>query len=238
MAPASALSTPYAGPQLHGAVVRELGHQIVGGSYAPGDVLPSEEELCRRTGVSRTALREAIKVLVAKGLLEARPRIGTRVRPAHDWHLLDPDVLAWHAATRADRAFLLNLVELREVVEPAAAALAARRGEPAALQAIGQAYAAMAAAPDIPTWVAADLRFHRAILTAAANPLLVPLGSVVASALETLLDLSARQARGFKDGLAAHERVWQAIEARREHDARDHMAALIAGTRQLIEAAA
>ncbi|MCX7279363.1 MAG: GntR family transcriptional regulator, partial [Burkholderiales bacterium] len=104
----------YTGRNLHGQVVSELGKRIVSGIYPAEAVLPNEEQLCQELEVSRTALREAVKVLAAKGLLESRPRIGTRVRNRDLWNLLDPDILAWRCAIGADAEFLRHLTELRE----------------------------------------------------------------------------------------------------------------------------
>src|SRR5437762_13173507 len=103
MKPIRAIAT-YSGRNRHGQVVHELGRRIVGGTCPPGEALPNEEELCRELGVSRTALRESVKVLAAKGLVESRPRIGTRVRASASWNLLDPDVLACAARPRPSRA--------------------------------------------------------------------------------------------------------------------------------------
>jgi DNA-binding FadR family transcriptional regulator len=106
--PISSTHTIYAGRNLHGQVVNELGRRVVGGTYAAGALLPNEDHLCIELAVSRTALREAIKVSAAKGLLEPRPRIGTRVRTTEQWNLLDPDILAWRCATGADAKFFCN----------------------------------------------------------------------------------------------------------------------------------
>ncbi|TAF73525.1 MAG: FadR family transcriptional regulator, partial [Curvibacter sp.] len=119
--------------------------------------------LCQELAVSRTALREAVKVLAAKGLLEARPRIGTRVRTKDQWNLLDPDILAWRCATGVDADFLRHLTELREIIEPSAAALAATSRSPEQLEAIAQALRTMETATSIAQWVQADLEFHTAV---------------------------------------------------------------------------
>jgi len=164
--PTRTIAGTYIGRNLHAQVVHELGRRIVGGACVPGQALPNEEDLCRELGVSRTAIREAVKVLAAKGLVESRPRIGTRVRPTLAWNLLDPDVLAWRCATLPDPHFVQQLTEMREIIEPASAALAARNRTQAQLRRIEDAYAAMAASPTIDDWVGADLEFHSAILDA------------------------------------------------------------------------
>jgi DNA-binding FadR family transcriptional regulator len=228
--PRPAAST-YSGRNLHGKVVHELGRRIVGGSCPPGQALPNEEDLCRELGVSRTALRESVKVLAAKGLVESRPRIGTRVRANEDWNLLDPDVLAWRCATLPDAHFVLQLNEMREIIEPAAAALAARNHSQAQLRGIEDAFAAMAAAENIDDWVGADLQFHIAILAATNNPLLRPLGAMIGTALESLLVLSALKAGDFRVALPEHGAVLEAIRAQDGEAAHKHMSGLLAATR-------
>ena len=106
--------------------------EIVGGARKPGEVLGGEIEASAALGVSRTAYREAIRILSAKGLVESRPKAGTRVLPRRFWNVLDPDVLAWTFEGEPDTEFILDLFELRAVVEPAASALAALRRSSAA----------------------------------------------------------------------------------------------------------
>jgi DNA-binding FadR family transcriptional regulator len=224
-------ASTYSGRNLHGQVVHELGRRIAGGAYAQGDALPNEEALCGELGVSRTALRESVKVLAAKGLVESRPRIGTRVRASENWNLLDPDVLAWRCASAPDAQFVLQLNEMREIIEPAAAALAARNRAPAQLRRIAEAYAAMDAATTLDSWVAADLAFHSAVLEATNNPLLRPLAALIGSALESLLVLSARKAGDFKVALPEHGAVLDAIRTQDADSARERMAGLLSDTR-------
>jgi len=228
---APSTSAIYSGRNLHGQVVHELGRRIVGGACAPGEALPNEEDLCRELGVSRTALRESVKVLAAKGLVESRPRIGTRVRASESWNLLDPDVLAWRCATLPDAQFVTHLNEMREIIEPSSAALAARNRTPAQLRQIEEAYAKMGAAETLEQWVAADLEFHSAILTATNNPLLRPLVSMIGTALESLLGLSARKAGNFKIALPEHGAVLAAIKAQDGPTAMQRMSLLLADTR-------
>jgi DNA-binding FadR family transcriptional regulator len=231
MKPLRAIASTYSGRNLHGQVVHELGRRIVGGTCPPGQALPNEEDLCRELGVSRTALRESVKVLAAKGLVESRPRIGTRVRANEDWNMLDPDVLAWRCATLPDAHFVLHLNEMREIIEPASAALAARNRSLAQLRQIEDAFAAMAAAENIDDWVGADLQFHTAILAATNNPLLRPLAAMIRTALESLLGLSARKAGDFRVALPDHEAVLDAIRHQDGEAAQRRMAALLADTR-------
>jgi DNA-binding FadR family transcriptional regulator len=227
-----AIGSTYRGPSLHGQVVHELGARIAGGHYAPGTVLPNEEELGVELGVSRTALREAIKVLAAKGLLESRPRIGTRVREQSSWNQLDPDVLTWRCRKTPDAAFLEELTEMREIIEPAAAQLAARHRSPAQMAAMDKALKAMTDAENLDQWVKADLAFHRAILDASGNTLLRPLATLIGSALESLLGLSARKAEDFRIGLPQHVRVRDAIHVKDTSAALNAMVRLLEDSRQ------
>ena len=227
-------SGPQAGTTLHAQVVDALGQLIVGATYGPGAVLPNEEELCQQFAVSRTAIREAIKVLGAKGLVEARPRAGTRVRPFAQWSLFDGDVLRWLHGNGKGHALIPHLTAVREVVEPAAAAMAAREHTPAQAEALSNAFAQMEAATDLHAWVAADMRFHQAILQATNNPFLVSLGGMIATALENLLVTNAEQARRFNEALPAHRKVQQAIVAGQADEASLWMRALLADTRALL----
>ena len=229
------VSATYSGRNLHGQVVKSLGHGVVGGAYPAGELLPNEEVLCRTLDVSRTALREAIKVLAAKGLLESRPRVGTWVRPQASWNMLDPDVLSWRCATGPDAQFLRHLTEMREIIEPAAAALAARGRSPAQLAALEAAYQAMEEAANVTEWVEADLAFHSAILQATNNPLLVPLVAIIGSALESLLGISARKSSDVKDALPDHRKVLDAIRAGDAQRALHRMSVMLSDTRDLMQ---
>lgn len=224
----------YTGKKLHGQVVHELGRRVVGGHYPADKVLPNEELLCRDLAVSRTALREAVKVLAAKGLLEARPRIGTRVRTKDQWNLLDPDILAWRCATGVDADFLRHLTELREIIEPSAAALAATSRSAGQLEAIAVALRAMESATSIAEWVQADLEFHTAVLKATNNPLLMPLAAIIGSALESLLGVTARTSDNFKQALPDHQKVFDAIRLQEPQNALHRMAGMLSDTRSLI----
>lgn len=232
MPAAAHIGATYRGPSLHGQVVQQLGGRIGAGTYPPGGLLPNEEVLGAELGVSRTALREAIKVLAAKGLVESRPRVGTRVRERRLWNHLDPDVLAWRCAQGPDPELLEQLTEMREIIEPAAAQLAARHRSEAQLVELEQAFADMGAARRIGQWVEADVRFHRAILGATGNALLMPLAALISSALEALLHLSARRADDFRVALPDHARVAHAIRAQDTQQAGQAMVLLLADTRR------
>lgn len=171
---------------MHQQVVDELGLRIVGGTPEPGEPLPVESVLAGELGVSRGALREAVKALAAKGMLRTRPRTGTRVLPEEQWNHLDHDVLRWQQT--GDPGRLLNATgELRRAVEPEAARLAASRADPGHIRAMFDALEEMEAAaarPEPGAYVEADIAFHRALLDASGNLLFGALGRALDVALE------------------------------------------------------
>ena len=155
---------------LHSAVASQLGHLIAQGRLEPGSILPNEAALGKDFGVSRTALREAIKVLASKGLVEVRRKTGTRINAHAQWNMLDPEVLGWMFSGYGAPAGLPDLMEVRMLVEPAAARMAAMRADAGDLKQIQDALVQMEAATgDLRYSVDADLRFHMAVLQAAHN---------------------------------------------------------------------
>jgi DNA-binding FadR family transcriptional regulator len=216
---------------LHGQVVRELGSRIVAGDLKPGTVLPPEDALAESMQVSRNALREALKVLSAKGLIESRPKTGTRVRPAESWSQLDADVLSWRCASMPTDDFVEKLIEMRELIEPTAAAVAAQRRSAAQLAGIDRAYRQMDAARDTSEWAEADLDFHHAVLHATGNELMISLFSVIESVLGMFFVLSAQTAGDFKYSLPQHHKVLEAIRRKQPEAARRAMQAMITDSR-------
>lgn len=214
-------------------VARAVGAAVVGGALAPGDAVPTEGELAARYGVSRTVVREALKMLAAKGLVRQRPREGGRVSPRADWSLMDPDVLGWMAAGPVDRTLAAELIVLRLGVEPLAAELAAERRDAHALAALDAAVASMAAGEPDP--VAADIAFHQALLAASGNRFLAHLGHLVAAALRVgIATTNAAKGVGAAD-LAAHAAIADSIAAGRPHEARARVVALLKEAAALIE---
>ena len=206
----------YAGRGLHGSLVEALGRRIVAGWVEPGEALPAEPLVAAGYDVSRTAVREALRVLAAKGLVEARPMRGTRVRPRREWRLLDPDLLRW-SVDDADPALLLHdLLDIRLMLEPAAAGLAAERADQLERTAIESAYVDLAASLDDPdAFIEADLRFHRAVITATGNPLLGELVAAIEAGLRLARRVQVRIAGAQRplpqDPLPAHHAVVRAI---------------------------
>jgi DNA-binding FadR family transcriptional regulator len=214
---------------VHDFLANKLGSEIVGGVYPPGTLFPNENELRARFGVSRTALREALRVLTAKGLIVSRTKVGTRVRPKADWNVLDPDVLAWHLTAALSEDFVTDLFELRQMVEPQAAALAAKSCDEATLNDIEGAYADMVRYRDgSGDLIAADLRFHQAILEATGNNFIGALGGLIHTALVGSFRLGWESASFMQhDRLLQHRAVLEAIRDRNPEQAHGHMAALL-----------
>jgi len=216
----------YSVRSLHGQVVHALGQRIVSGQVAEGSVLPIETDLGAEFKVSRTALREGIKVLAAKGLLSSRTRTGTRVRPRKDWNMLDPDILAWRLESGEVETFVQDLYEFRQAVEPMAAALAAVRATDQEIADMGLALTAMAAANgDVKSSIDPDLRFHFLILAASRNELLGSLGAVLETAFAFSFQIAVHQTK--IEAIEVHRAVYDAIKARDADGARDAMISLL-----------
>lgn len=218
----------YSSRSLHGRVVHELGKRIVSGQLGENEILPNEAELGAEFEVSRTALREGIKVLTAKGLLVSRTRTGTRVRPRLEWNMLDPDIMAWRMESSQGGNFLQDLVEFRRATEPMAASLAAVRATAAQLAVMTRELEKMAAAaPDVVAMVEPDTRFHRAILEASGNELLASLSSSMEATLTT--SVPRCEPEKMFDAVRAHRAVLDAIRARDSVAASEAMFALLDG---------
>jgi GntR family transcriptional regulator, galactonate operon transcriptional repressor len=199
---------------VHGQTVREVARRILTGEYAE-DATIDVADLERDLDVSRTALREALKVLAAKGLVDARQKRGTFVRSRADWNLLDADVIRWQFAERSDDRFLDNLHEVRRIVEPAGARLAAERRTDDDLDTLAAALDTMAAADGDPGQaVDADLAFHRALLAATHNELLTRMEVLLETGLATR-DRLVHGADPHDDPVPSHRAVLDAI---REQD--------------------
>jgi len=227
---------------LQGKVIDALGRDIVGGRYAPESLLPKETELIAAYGVSRTSVREAMKVLAAKGLIEIRQKIGTRVRPRDLWNVFDNDVLAWHHQQGLSEAVMRDLIELRQVIEPAAARFAAARASMSDLRRIERALVAMAGHVNDPVGYAeSDVEFHMAVFGAAHNALLSRFGHLVADFLRMSFSLQqdavTKTGADFSKDAEEHARVFDAIN-RSEPDtaAAAMLNVILDGKRALAEA--
>ena len=167
---------------IHGQTVATIAGRILSNEYPEGTILDLPT-LRAELEVSLTALREALKVLNAKGMIDARQKRGTFVQPRSSWHMLDADVMRWHTSTRCDPGLFDQLSEVRAVVEPASARLAAERATDSDLASLEAALTAMAEAPDVDAAVAADVTFHRQLLLATHNEFLAQIAQIIAIGL-------------------------------------------------------
>lgn len=214
-------------------VADELGSRIVRGDIKPGNPFPIEAELGQEFGASRSVIREVVKSLAAKGLLESRTRTGIRVLPESRWNLFDTDVLEWRYMAMAPEAFFKELFEIRRMIEPEAASLAAQRGTDAEVAAIGTAYELMEAAKTgSDEGIEADLAFHREILGAAHNPLLHQMASLIGVGLLVSYRISKDP---FSVFLGKHKDVLIAIRKRKPEAAKKAMDLLLTGTQEFLE---
>ncbi len=212
----------------HAQVVHGLGARIVRGGLAPGDAVPTEDELVGQFQVGRSALREGVKVLAGKGLLESRTSAGTRVRPRESWNLLDPDVLRWRFTPSPAADDIQTLASLRVVLEPGAARLAAETATAEQRGMIAVAMARLWATVDDPdAFVEADLDFHRAVFAAANNYLLLYVHDVVSVALSAIRPLHSRSVGHNRDTLPNHERVELAIRRGHHRKAEEAMREIV-----------
>ena len=213
-------------------VIDALGMKIVSGELAPGALLPTETALAQSLGLSRPSLREALRALARKGLVDARTRRGTLVNDKPQWNVLDADVLRWIAAAPPDPVFFMELLDLRTIIEPAAARLAASRATPEQILAIENAFRAMAAAlpGDVERCCHHDLAFHELIVAATGNRLLIRVATAIRTALLAAFRLSSNARESYENSLAEHWAVAVAIRHRSPDEAEAAMRVLLAGT--------
>jgi DNA-binding FadR family transcriptional regulator len=233
--PGKAARSQRQGSSLTWGIVHDLGVAIVTGRYSETNPFPIEGDLCKQYKVSRSILREAVKMLTAKGLLGARPRHGTWVQPETHWNLLDPDVLRWLLERKFSPALLIEFTEIRLAMEPAASALAAGKANAAQKAEILAALERMRAAErgqDEP--LAADIAFHVAVLRASGNRFY----SQLTELSETALRFSIRRTNAYKGrtaSVADHARVADAILAGDAAEAEAAMRALIQDALDLLK---
>ncbi len=212
-----------------------LGTRIAGGEFRPGDTLPVEADLCEMYGVSRTVIREAVKRLAAKRLIEVSPKVGTRVLPFEDWSLLDRDVLTWRLSAQFDAKIVADIFEMRLCLEPRASYLAARDGTKEDFDAVehhfGELVEAFEANLAIEATSQAELAFHLAVIQASHNGLFVTVGATFKSALRVSSQRLQRHAIRPAETLAAHDAVKSAILERNPDKASRAMQALLHAAR-------
>ncbi len=203
-------------------VLDQLGTAIASGQYAPGHTIPVEPVLCETYGVSRTVIREAIKSLVAKGMVITGPKLGTRVCDPTDWNWFDPQVVTWQASTGLSKDVLRDLQELRRLIEPAAVGMAAERATQQDLEELEAAYEGMRLAVENQgDYVTHDLRFHQGLLKASHNQMIQQMSRAMGALLLTSFELSSRKPNGPAQSLPLHRAVLDAVLARNPQAAID-----------------
>jgi DNA-binding FadR family transcriptional regulator len=217
---------------LNAQVVEAIGQRIVKGQYKEGEQLPVEADLCVEFGVSRPIMREATKVLFAKGLLTSRPKVGTLVRKRTHWNLLDNDVLTWFTQATPPEQFLDMMFEARTALEPYAAELAATKASKRDIAAIRKAYEDMAAASGPTEALEPDIRFHQAVMNATHNEVIRYIGHTLHKGLALSIQLTSWNAEIHSASLPRHQAIYQAIANRDGNAARDATLALLRTSRR------
>ncbi|MDR1708980.1 MAG: FadR family transcriptional regulator, partial [Candidatus Accumulibacter sp.] len=170
---------------------RRFGRQIVQGGYAPGAALPSEADLCRRFAVSRNVMREVVKMLSARRLIDAQPYRGLFVAPGGQWNYLDADVLEWALEKGASPELVRSLIEVRNLIEPAISRWAAERATAVDLVAIEASLDEMASGRlGVAEFLAADIRYHRAVLAATHNVIIGQLSDAIGALQRAIFDFT------------------------------------------------
>jgi len=216
--------------RLHGSLAHRIAGGIIKGELPSGSLLPREESAGEAFGVSRSAYREAIRTLAAKGMVSALPKVGTKVAPRSAWHILDPDILAWHFEMAPNEAFIRNLFELRKIVEPSAAALAAMRRNEQELSRLADALSRMARAnPRTGAWLNAIVAFHQELLSAGRNEALTSLWPAVQTTLRwsVKLQMMLPSLSLAHDPVADHARVFEKVASQNAEGTLTEMALLI-----------
>ncbi len=233
-----AINTPAlkrGGGSVHLSVAEAIGKRIVRGEFLPGSILPNEAKWAADFKVSRSAVREAIKILMAKNLLVSRPKIGSRVEPKESWSLLDHDILTWYATGPNRDQFWLSLQQFRHIIEPEAAALAAQTHDATQMKAISAACTDMAKSKSLAERTEADVRFHLAILRASNNELLIPVGVIIDQALNNLFALMTRRDKDLIRAQELHDKIERSIRLRQPQAARVAVRNLLGNSDALIK---
>lgn len=223
-------SKPLRKPRVHRHVVKTLAQRILSDEFAPGSALPPEPDLCEAFNISRSAVREAIKVLDSKGMVTTRPRTGSVVRAREEWNLLDPDILAWSMELQPSAALVLSLIEARQIIEPAAARFAALRATASEIAPMEEAFARMTrckAALDFEAFNKADIDFHTALLRASGNIVFQQLSNTIGAALAYSFRLTISRAREPGASLPNHGEVIERIRLRDSVGAFESMTRLL-----------
>jgi DNA-binding FadR family transcriptional regulator len=203
---------------LHDRVTRALALQVITAERNRQELIfPNEGELCRRLGVSRSILREAVKVLADKGMVQVRPRSGTRAQSRSEWNQLDPDILRWQAELSPDARFLRDLCEVRLAIEPIASGFAALRATQEEVLVVRQCLdrrLEIVAAEDLEAAVEADLQYHTAVIAASHNPLFRQLNATIRAPFHMALSYTLLLPASVALELEEYRKLTEAIEER------------------------
>ena len=221
--------------RLNVTIARGIGERILGGEFPPGTPLPNEAEWGKAYKASRTAVREALKTLMAKGLISSRPKIGSRVEPRSSWNILDREVMEWHHAAADRKSFIAKTQEARKLLEPGIAELAAEKRSPVQLNRLDEALSGMEKAKTVPDTIAADIEFHAALVECANNELLVPFGIIIEKALATLFEFTTTRNPHYELALGMHRSIVQRVRSGDGAGARKAMIALLGDTDKVIQ---
>lgn len=214
--------TPARRPRVRRNVTAAIAGDICAGRYPAGAPLPRENDLCSIYGVSRTVIRESLKILESKGLLRGKPRIGTTVCDRGEWNILDEDVLGWIGPNIDDFDILGCIVEARRVIEPAAAEYAATRADAQEIADLDHAWRQMrASGDDAESFTEADVMFHTALLKASHNQIFKRLSGAIHAALKYALHASNAAAKSRDEAVAIHGELVEALRMRDGTAARD-----------------
>jgi DNA-binding FadR family transcriptional regulator len=203
-------------------VVHELGKKIMEGTYKVGDSLPSEADLCTQFNISRTATREAVKMLTAKGLISSRPRQGIKVVDSQYWNLFDVDVLNWILLGKPDLYLLRHFLQLRLAIEPEAASLAAQFAQESDIESIEHALVRMKNATNGQDDThEADIDFHQSVLCASNNPFFIQLNNFIETALKINIRFTNRMVAVTVEEYQAHADIFELIKNKKPQEAFD-----------------
>ncbi|WP_233829593.1 FadR/GntR family transcriptional regulator [Paraburkholderia sp. ZP32-5] len=196
-----------------------------------GAILPPQDVLSKEFDVSRTVMREALSMLLARDMLDVRPKIGTRIRPMNDWRMIDEDVVNWRFRAKPDPMFLRDVIEFRILIEPRASAQAAARGNAGDVAAIREAFEAFRVIrPSEPGYQEADELFHTRIVIASGNQFFKQMAAIIRGALSTVNPIMQDKAGLWESAVSSHLRVVEAIERRDPKEAEVASLALIDDT--------
>jgi DNA-binding FadR family transcriptional regulator len=221
--------------RLHVTIARGIGERILGGEFPVGSALPNEAEWGKAYKASRTAVREALKTLMAKGLISSRPKVGSRVEPRSSWNILDREVMEWHHAAADRKGFIAKTQEARKLLEPGIAELAATKRSAAQLERLIEALRWMEKAKTVADTIAADIEFHAALVECANNELLVPFGIIIEKALATLFEFTTTRNPHYDQALNMHRTIVQKIKVGDGPGAKKAMIALLGDTDRVLQ---